>query len=216
MDSGSLESRTMNTHDIRAAIKAGFDHEARTNAVRRLLDGLPITDAAREEIIGFIRAYVSETPELMDAAYVGASKAGIGAAVQPLFDAAFEYWATPLDFIPNHLGLVGITDDAYLTRSLMGHVSNRHAQQTGSPLFDVDLAPANQAMRKVIGEPVASLLDQAVANTVGQPNLQQLLQQLTGLGGLPVGMPSGAWSNSLESARIQHEVDVRLGAMGVV
>lgn len=208
----------MNSNDIRRAIREGFEHETRTQNVAKVLNALPLSQQARTECLAFIRAYVQETPDLMDAAFEGARTAGLTNQIQPLFDAAFGYWAKPQDLIPNHLGLIGLTDDAYLTHSLMDQVSARHQQETGRPLFSLDLQAANQAMRNIIGEPVATLLDQIVVQTVGGPSIQGVLQQLLTLGMSlpPAGYPGALGRAQLERARIDDEVDIRLGAMGVV
>ncbi len=210
----------MNSNTVRAQIQEAIEHEEKTGNVAKTLDqhlaahGLSLTSEQQAECLGFIKAYVSETPEIMDAAYAAAQQAGVLGSVQPIFDTAFQYWATGYDFIPDHLGLIGLTDDAYLTRMFLESISNLHCQQTGGPLLGVDLGPANRVMRGLIGEPVASQLDAAVGQTIAAQAIQAGMQQLAAFtGGLDFAMPNLGAINQYE---IDREVDVRLGAMGVV
>ena len=201
----------MDSKGVRRLIEEGLEHEQRTGAVRKLLAQKGLSPEQQNEMLGFIKAYVAEAPELIDAAYHGAAAAGILESVQPLFDAAFSYWATVMDHIPNHMGLVGITDDAYLSRTLMSHVSDAHRKQFGRPLFSIDLSPANQAMRGVIGEPIASRLDEAVQETLSEPRIRALLERLHGFGSVDMGLEN--YGGYLERAPLDPELDVRLGSL---
>ena len=210
----------MNSNEIRSLIKNAIEHEEKTGTVAQLLSqhlsrsGVSLTDHQKTEMLAFLAAYVRETPDIMDAAYHAAQQAGVLQSMQPIFDAAFHYWAEPYDYIPDNLGLIGLTDDAYLTRMFMETISNLHRQQTGGPLLSVDLGPPNRVMRGLIGEPVATQLDAAVGQTVANQLIQAGLQQLAAFtGGLNFGMPAFGGSTFTD---IQHQVDVQLGAMGVV
>lgn len=210
----------MDSNAVRAQIQDAIAHEERTGNVAKTLtqhlaaNGVSFTPQQQAECLGFIRAYVSETPDIMDAAYVAARQAGVLGSIQPIFDTAFQYWALGHDYIPDHLGLIGLTDDAYLTRMFLESISNLHRQQTGGPLLAVDLGPANRMMRGLIGEPLASQLDAVVGQTVAAQAIQVGMQQLAAFtGGLNFGMPNLGAINQYE---IDRAVDVRLGAMGVV
>jgi uncharacterized membrane protein YkvA (DUF1232 family) len=203
----------MDSKGVRRLINDGLEHEQRTGSVREMLAGKGLTPEQQNEMLGFIKSYVAEAPELIEAAYHGAASAGILDSVKPLFEAAFKYWATEHDFIPNHMGLVGITDDAYLSRTLMSHVSDAHFKRFGRPLFSLNLEPANQAMRKVIGEPVATRLDDAVRRTLNEPGIQTVLQGLSGFGSVDMGLPN--YGGYLEHAAIESGVDVKLGSIGL-
>lgn len=210
----------MNSNDVRKKIDDALAHEKRTGATAKLLAqysknaGLKLSPAKQKECLAVVKAYIRETPELMDYAYQAATRAGVIATMQPIFDAAFHYWAEQHDFIPDNLGLVGIADDAYLTRMLIESVSSVHAQQTGQPLLSVNLGPANRMMRALIGEPVASQLDGLVGQTMASQVIQMSLQQLMTFGQMNIPMSNlGGYMSQYE---IDREVDVRLGAMGVV
>jgi uncharacterized membrane protein YkvA (DUF1232 family) len=201
-------------------INTAIEHENQTKNIASLLsehlarNGVSMSKKQKADCVAFIKAYILEAPDLMDAVYNSAQKAGILHSMQPIFDTAFRYWAEEYDFIPDNLGLIGFTDDAYLTRMFMETISNLHQQQTGQPLLAVDLSPSNRVMRNLIGEPIATQLDAIVGQTIASQIIQTSMQHLVPFtGGLNLGMPNLGEINNYD---IQHEVDVRLGAMGVI
>ncbi len=210
----------MNTNDIRSQINDALDHEERTKTVANLLIEhlkkieVHLTPAQQTDCLNFVKAYVRETPDIMDAAFHAAQQAGVLDATRPIFDAAFSYWAEQHDFIPDNLGLIGLADDAYLTRMFIEGVSGLHAATAGRPLLSIDLGPPNRVMRGLIGEPIATQLDALVGQTLAGQMIQSGLQQLAGFGSLGLNMPG--YGNYMEQYDIDREVDVRLGAMGVV
>jgi uncharacterized membrane protein YkvA (DUF1232 family) len=211
----------MNSNDIRTMINKSFEHEEHTGDAARLLAqysinrGLNLTAEQQADCLAFIKGYIQETPDLMDAAFLSAKQTNMLATMQPVLDAAFHYWAEEQDFIPDSLGLFGLADDAYLTRMFMESISGLHAQQVGTPLLSIDLGPANRVMRQLIGEPVASQLDVHIGQTIAGQLMQTSLQQLMNFGGpFSLGMPD--YGNYISQYEIDQSVNVRLGAMGVV
>lgn len=209
----------MNSDDIRSQVKAALEHEEQTKTAANLLtehlrkSGLSMAPAQQESTLNFIKAYISETPDVMDAAFHAADQAGKLNELQPILDTSFNYWTEQNDYIPDSLGLIGLTDDAYLTRMFMESVSSLHAAQTGQPLLSIDLGPANRVMRGLIGEPIATSLDAAVGQTIAGQMIQAGLQQLGGFGGLNLNMPG--YGNYMSQYEIEDQVNVQLGAMGI-
>ena len=211
----------MNSNDIREQINLALEHEQRTGDTARLIKnhlastGVKLTPAQQTDYLNFIKSYIQETPDFMDAAFQASQQNQMLNLMQPLLDAAFNYWAEENDFIPDNLGLIGLADDAYLTRMFMETVSSLHLQQTGQPLLSIDLAPANRVMRHIIGEPLVLQLDahigQALASQLIQTNLNQLMNFA---GSFNLGMPD--YGSYMSQYDIDHEVNVHLGAMGVV
>ena len=210
----------MNSNDIRNTINETLEHEERTNHVANLLTdhlrqvGVSMTAEQQADCLNFIKAYVRETPDLMDQAFSAAQQAGVLNQFQPILDQCFNYWATPNDFVPDNLGLIGNADDAYLTRMFLEAASGLQATQTGRPLLSVDLGPANRVMRGLIGEPIATNLDATVGQSIAAQLIQSGLQQLGGFGGLNLNMPN--YGNYMSQYEIDRAVDVKLGSMGIV
>jgi hypothetical protein len=205
----------MNSNDIRSQIKKAIEHEERTNTVAKVLadkknTGARLTLEQQKNCLNFIKEYIRETPDIMDAVYRAAQQVGALNQVSPIFDTAFNYWTNQYDYIPDNVGLGGLMDDAYLTRMFLESVSNIHALSTGRPLLSIDLRSPNNAMRALIGEPIATMLDTAVGQTIAGQMIQAGLQQLGGIGAFNLNMPT------LSTYDIQEEAKLRLGAMGVV
>jgi hypothetical protein len=154
-----------------------------------------------------VEQYVYQTVDLIETCANAASQVGLGEFVAPILNGAAQYFMTPQDYLPDHTGLYGLLDDAYLARCLISQVSDLYRQQMGVPLLPFDIHPdqLRQVVRALIGEPVATQLDQVVANTIHQA----LIQHLNGLYAqqartLPVQSGSrtggpGSWGNNFES-----------------
>lgn len=208
----------MDSDDIRAQIHEALERDARTGTAAGLLEehlhktGVSWTAANRTVCLDFVKAYIAETPDIMDAVFTAASETGVLDEVRPIFDAAFSYWAEENDYIPDSLGLFGLTDDAYLTHVFMETVSSRQADRTGYPLLSIDLGPPNRVMRDLIGEPVASALDAAVTQTVDGQTIQGALHRLERLPALSLEIPG--YGSLAAHHEMKQKVDVRLGTMG--
>ena len=208
----------MRTAEIRKQIKAALDDERRTNRLRGILvqmanaRGLKPSAQDLEGALAFIREYIEHVPASMEAIAAAAPKIGDQAQLQHLLSAAEQYWFATLDFIPDHIGLTGLLDDAYYVLSLMHGISEGYRQRTGSSLLSPDFATANAAMRVLIGEPHASLLDTSIATAQQGPALQNLINQIVRGMGQPMNVPDPIWGN----ASIDEIVNARMGAMGIV
>jgi uncharacterized membrane protein YkvA (DUF1232 family) len=197
----SIEKSTGNLSD---AI-VGFAH----------MNGRSLTVKQRDEVFKLIENYIGHVPAVIEAITTEAKKSGIYNQIQPMLKAAEDYFLAPLDIIPDHLGLLGLLDDAYLAQSLVQSLSDAYKNQTGKMLIPVDLNRANEFARYLIGEPGASMLDTAVMNVLGGPTIQQTLVNLinTGAGaGFNMAGPDPVWGN----ASMDEIVEVQLGAMGMI
>ncbi|MHC4946816.1 MAG: hypothetical protein ACYTG1_00945 [Planctomycetota bacterium] len=166
--------------------------------------GQPLTDDAADRLAKLAEGCVTSSVDLLEACAVAGRQAGVAPFVEPILEAAARYFLEPQDFIPDHAGLYGLLDDAYLARRLMAEISELYRQHTGMPLLPVDLGADNLVIRSIIGEPLASTLDQTVAQTIQGAIVQHNLAQLYGhgatldLGGQsPTGGP-GSWGGSFE------------------
>src|SRR5262245_13816950 len=203
----------MNSDNLRFMIDNAIQEEERTGSFEKLLARTPVTEEYRAALDTFFRSYITQVPDILDAAYAAADRANVLGGMQPIFNAAFNYWAAPDDLIPDRTGLFGLADDAYLSLHLMEVASNLHQQQSGQALLSIDLSEQNQWMRTFLGESVASQLDAIVAQTMAEQAIQVGLRQLAGfLGAFPLNVPGFFGGSSY--ADISREADIRLGAMG--
>ena len=173
-----------------------------------------VTELEVQKVINFVNEYIEHAPALMTLIEEAAANYGAQHDVQPILDATEDYFLDPDDTIPDHLGLVGLVDDAYLTHSLMQAISDRYKSQSGKSLLPLEPHEDNAFVRRLIGEPFASMLDEHVAATLGGPTLQQNITQiLIVLGQLDLSSgPDPIWGYAHTSGM----VDARVGALGVL
>jgi len=139
-------------------------------------------DATREDIergFRFVRGYIELVPYMMKVAKTAASAVGLEDQMERVLAMVKSYWEQPDDFIPDHLGIIGLLDDAYCSLSSLQTVSDHFQLQTGKYLFPDDLSDANKAMRKIIGEPYSSDLDRLVLRTMQESRLVETLKKMS-------------------------------------
>jgi uncharacterized membrane protein YkvA (DUF1232 family) len=198
-------------------IEAAIAQEQKGHQLRAILaqvarnNGRQPTDKELDEAVTFVIDYVKHVPLILLAMIGAAEKLGAQSQIVPLLEASEEYWLTGVDLIPDHLGLVGLMDDAYYVLCIIQAIAERHRQANGQPLMNLQLTPFNQIMRGLIGEPHATILDTAVATVLAAPALNAILNRLQFMGGSLVDRDP-IWGN----ASVDEIVNARLGAMGVV
>jgi uncharacterized membrane protein YkvA (DUF1232 family) len=181
---------------IRKQIQDAVSDEASTGRLRKVLadqsraSGLAPSAGDLDKTVTFVKGYVEAIPDLLDQAAAAANAAGIGAVVQPLLDAAEQYFLEPNDLIPDVQGLAGLTDDAYLALGLISAISQRYCNEFGRQIFAFSVGDAHANMRYLLGPQIADQLDMAVmrAATTMYPSLAPTLS-LQG-GGTPMRLQS--------------------------
>lgn len=177
-----------------------------------------LSPAEIDEFAAVAEKYVRETVDLLEACDAASIHAGVAHLVGPMLNQAAQYFLDPQDFIPDAAGLYGMLDDAYLARTFIAAISDQYRQHTGVPLLPVDLRPDNLVVRAIIGEPVASQLDHAVATTLQQAIIQQSMSGLYAQGG-PLRMQGssrtggpGSWGGCIEDeiARLGAECGISI------
>jgi uncharacterized membrane protein YkvA (DUF1232 family) len=126
----------------------------------------------------FVLAYLELVPYMMKVAYTAARNVGLESEMARILDMAHSYWIEDDDVIPDELGVVGVLDDAYCSLTSLQTVSDHYRLLTGKHLFPDDLTAANEAMRRIIGEPYATELDRIVIRTVRDTGLVESVKHL--------------------------------------
>jgi uncharacterized membrane protein YkvA (DUF1232 family) len=144
-------------------------------AVQRGVEPLP-DDLARGA--RFVLGYIGQVPYMMKVAWTAASNVGLENEMRRILQTVESYWVQSDDVIPDELGIIGLLDDAYCSLSSLQAVSDHYQLQTGKHLFPTDLSVANQAMRRIIGEPYASELDRIVIGTMKATGLIEAVKSL--------------------------------------
>lgn len=117
----------MNIAALRERIDRALQHESSHGSLATDLAGridslhraisLPDSDAAGT-LLRFVRAYVDEVPDLLEAAASVASEAGIDQQIGPVLRVAEEFFLNPPPELEGHEGLEALLDEAYLAHRL--------------------------------------------------------------------------------------------------
>jgi hypothetical protein len=87
-----------------------------------------------------------------------------------------------------------------------------HHAKTGVRLMSIDLTPANELMRRMIGEPVATALDATVREIMGLPDVQTARERLQKcVARLKVRMPQPYEGE----VTLGDDLDLHIGALGM-
>lgn len=140
--------------------------------------GVSLDENGIAQLISLLEQYVEGTVGLIEACAVSGEQAGIGSSISPVLQTALQYFLTPNDLLPNHHGLYGLLDDAYLARRLLGQVSELYRQNTGIPLIAIDIHQISGFVRSLLGESVVTQLDQIASGTIQQALMQHQLNTL--------------------------------------
>ena len=126
----------------------------------------------------FVYSYVEQVPYLLTVAWTSAKTVGLDAEFESILSMIESYWIEDNDVIPDSLGIIGLMDDAYCSLLSMQTLSDYYQLQTGKYMFPDNLTAANQIMRKIIGEPYATELDNIVTKAVHNAKVKEAVKLL--------------------------------------
>ncbi len=126
----------------------------------------------------FICNYLEQVPYLLTVAWTSARNVGLETEVKSILEMVESYWIEDDDVIPDNLGIFGLLDDAYCSLSSMQALSDLYRMQSGKYLFPDDLTAANNIMRKIIGEPFITQLDDIVSKAVADARVKEAVKLL--------------------------------------
>jgi uncharacterized membrane protein YkvA (DUF1232 family) len=209
----------MQIERIRAQLEEGQIIERQTGVLHQAivnlaeLNGVSVTVPEVRRVIDFVTEYIEHAPALMLVIEEAAAQNDTQADVQPILDAAEDYFLAPNDIIPDHYGLAGLLDDAYLTHVLVEVISDRWKAESGTSLLPMDAHEINTFIRRLIGEPFVSILDDHVSTTLdrlsGEQNINEMLVVLAQMNLSSV--PDPIWGD----AHVTEITGARLEAIGV-
>jgi hypothetical protein len=127
----------------------------------------------------FIYNYIEQVPYMLTVGWTSAKNVGLETEVKSILEMVESYWIEDDDVIPDSLGIFGLLDDAYCSLSSMQTLSDLYRMQTGKYLFPDDLTSANKVMRKIIGEPYITQLDQIVSKAVEDARVKEAIELLS-------------------------------------
>jgi uncharacterized membrane protein YkvA (DUF1232 family) len=180
----SHHRKPLNTKAIESMIAdlcAGSDTEPELHELLAAVAGQHNLEPMPEDLARgarFVLAYIGQVPYMMKIAWTAALNVGLESEMRRILEMVESYWAEGDDVIPDDLGAIGLLDDAYCSLTSLQAVSDHYQLQTGKHLFPDDLSEANQAMRRIIGEPYASELDRMVIRSMKTTGLIEAVKSL--------------------------------------
>lgn len=126
----------------------------------------------------FIYNYLEQVPYLLTVAWTSARNVGLETEVTSILKMVESYWIEDDDVIPDNLGIFGLLDDAYCSLLSLQTLSDLYRMQSGKHLFPDDLTAANRIMRKIIGEPYTSELDELVNKAITEAKVEDAVKWL--------------------------------------
>ncbi len=112
-----------------------------------------------EHLMGFIRAYISHVPRLMQALEETARTCGLSMRIAPLLDLMEDFLLQGSAQIPDQRRLAEILDESYLVHRLIDNINQGYQERFGAPLVELNMTSANLIVHALIGEPFATELD---------------------------------------------------------
>jgi uncharacterized membrane protein YkvA (DUF1232 family) len=195
----------MVTQLIRQQIEAAAAHEEASGQLAAHLtnvfssQGDSVSPDTIRQAVEMVRTYIDHVPQLLEEFTVTLSSIGALPAVSPLLEGAAGYFLNPDDLIPDHLGMLGLLDDAYLAHRLFESLSEQYRALTGHPLISVDLAAANRVVRALIGPDLAARLDMEVSQAIQQLTYQTAMANLSQTRySAPAPNRDRSWGNAFE------------------
>jgi len=126
----------------------------------------------------FICDYIEQVPYMIKIGWTSAVNVGLETEIRGILDAVTSYWYKDNDIIPDHLGVIGLLDDAYCSLTSLQAVSDHYRLQTGKYLFPTDLTSANKLIREFLGDPYGPELDQFVNLTLHDAGIMDAVQAM--------------------------------------
>lgn len=156
---------------LRETIEAAFQHEDETHQLRLRLEAelsplrtkLVLPDAnAVEALMAFVRNYVESVPGCLNLVTAVSKKLGFHDYAAPFLHMAEDYFLQPPDELRAAGGLDALLDEAFLAHRLLEEVNDHHIRYLQRPLLPVDMTEANIIVHHLIGDELATRLEQLV------------------------------------------------------
>lgn len=147
-------------------------------AVIAVRNGIEPDEQELERGTRFVIGYVEQVPYMLKVAMTAAANVGLVDEMTQVVEMVLSYWEQDEDVIPDHLGIIGLLDDAYCSLVTLQTVSDHYQLQTGKHMFPDDLTTANKVMRKIIGDPYVAELDLFVSSTVKEAGVMQAVKAM--------------------------------------
>lgn len=211
----------MKTDKIKKIISKSVRNERTTHSFAKLVkkvarqNGKNLTNEQADGITEFVIQYVESVPALIEQGIREAPKLGIQNEMNQMMLELKKYWILEQDLVPDSLGLIGITDDAYASLYLLQTLSDYCQSMYNRPLMKIGFTNSNKIVRELLGNNIAAILEQRVQATIGNIMVNNIFNQSFQKifnSGFAFTNPFAAYNQQRE---IEEQVNVQMGAMGI-
>jgi hypothetical protein len=160
-----------NTIDEALALEAhsGQLHEQIKAKLPSLEDKLLLPE--NEPVIAlmkFITGYIKSVPSSIQLVTTVSKRLGFYSYAAPFLHLAEDFFLQPPDEIAGEEGLGGLLDEAFLAHRLLEEVNDHHLRHLQRPLMPIDMTEANIIVHHLIGDTLASRLENLVQYAASQ------------------------------------------------
>ncbi|MFK7975310.1 MAG: hypothetical protein AB8C02_04200 [Halioglobus sp.] len=164
----------MNQPLIRELIEIAVEQESkhgRLNTVLRqrlpeLESALVLpADAPVAALVRFVTRYIRSVPSCLRLVTAVSKRQGFFEYAAPFIRLAEDYFLQPPDEVGKSEGLEALLDEAFLAHRLLEEVNDSHIKHLQRPLLPFDMTEANIIVHHLIGDDLATRLEQLVDYT---------------------------------------------------
>lgn len=163
---------------IRSIITRALERESASGELRAQLEGrmrelnsklvLP-GERPLDALMAFVEQYVRSVPSCLRLVSAVSRRQGFYDYAAPFLHLAEDYFLRPPDqLVPAAEGLEALLDEAFLAHRLLEEVNDHHLRHLQRPLLPVDMTESNSVVHHLLGDRVATRLEELVQHTAGQ------------------------------------------------
>jgi hypothetical protein len=125
-------------------------------------------DEPESALMAFITTYIQSVPGSLSLVTAVSKKFGFHSYAAPFLHLAEDYFLQPPEVIAQEQGLAELLDESFLAHRLLEEVNDHHVRHLQGPLLPVDMTEANIIVHHLIGDDLATQLEQLVQFTAAQ------------------------------------------------
>lgn len=167
----------MTTADIRQIIATAVAREEKTGELRaRLNEALPELRQRLDipgpdpvdALLAFIESYIASVPGCLNLVTAVSRRLGFYDYAAPFLNIAEDFFLAPPEDLPDTGGLALLLDEAFLAHRLLEEINDNHLRHLGRPLLPLDMTEANTVVHHLLGDALATRLEQLVQYTASR------------------------------------------------
>ena len=161
-------------NQIESALAAPAGRDAFAQRMTTLADdqGIVLFHDDLEGLIVLAERYIRGTMRLLENCEIAAREGRIEAMFEPLIKACCEFFLTPPEVMSDQGGLLGMTADSYLARTLIAIASGRMMTVRGFPLLATDPHNEEPVICIMIGVDLANTLYDLAERLYDSPKIR--------------------------------------------